>query len=391
MLDERPVSHLRIRPEDLARRAALEQRKLREMISFCYTDRCYRSFILDYFGDRSHPSNCGKCGNCLLQARRVETTSPPLEPAKELDRFIMRHVPTALDLEEELAAQTRMKRRREAAESSTVADESASESVSDGGGRVFVAEPRELSEDEALTVRKILACAARMNGRFGKGMLASVLRGSRSSKLSQTGLDQLSTYGILSGMTQDEILAYVDALVAAGCLHVTGGAYPTVSITQTGGEVMRERATVQLALPDVIYGSAPAKSSAPRAASSPSRASSAFDSPRVAAPKTGTVDETYALYEQGLTIEEICARRGLTEFTVEKHLADCILEGRAFDIAAHVSDRDRALIESAVARLGTERLKPLRDSLPRHVTYRMIRFVVADLQRAAGLGPADGV
>ena len=47
-------------------------------------------------------------------------------------------------------------------------------------------------------------------------------------------------------------------------------------------------------------------------------------------------------------------------------------------------------IESAVSRLGTERLKPLRESLPRHITYRMIRFVVADLQRAAGLGPDTG-
>jgi ATP-dependent DNA helicase RecQ len=395
MLDEKPATHLRIRPEDLARRAALEQRKLREMISFCYTERCYRSFILDYFGDRSHPTNCGKCGNCLLQARRGELTEaraetlPPLEPASELDKFVMKHVPFALDLEEELAGQTRMRRRREAAESSPTGDES----EDDGQSTIAVAEPRELSEDESLKVRKILACAARMGGRFGKGMLASTLRGSRSSKLAQAGLDRLSTYGILSGMTQDEILAYVDALVAAGCLHVTGGAYPTVAITQLGGEVMRERASVRLALPAPAFASSPTKST-PRASSShaPSRstdfpARSTEQKRSDAAPKVSTVDETYALYEQGLTIEEICARRGLNEFTVEKHLADCILEGRAFDIAAHVSDADRALIESAVARLGAERLKPLRESLPRHINYRMIRFVVADLQRAAGLGP----
>src|SRR5204862_2039677 len=127
MLDEQPVSHLRIKPEDLARRAALEQRKLREMISFCYTERCYRAFILDYFGDRSHPSSCGKCGNCLLQERRETSTAgagdtasrgagtsargetlPPLEPARDLDKFLMKHVPVALDLEEELAGQSRM-------------------------------------------------------------------------------------------------------------------------------------------------------------------------------------------------------------------------------------------------------------------------------------------
>jgi ATP-dependent DNA helicase RecQ len=406
MLDEQPATRLRIRPEEIARRAALEQRKLREMISFCYTEACYRTFILDYFGDRSHPDTCGKCGNCLLRQRRGETSSgeqssdeaagatPPLAPPNALDKFVMKHVPVALDLEDELGTQSRMRRKREAAEASGISR------ATDGGGEsITVNEPRELTDEETLTVRKILACAARMGGRFGKGMLASTLRGSRSAKLAQAGLDQLSTYGILAGLTQDEILLYIDALVAAGCLHVTGGAYPTVSVTQLGSEVMRERASVQLALPGLVYGSTAAPASS-RTTSSSSRAesssvssasSSAPDSaPRAPAPpKPSTVDATYALYEQGLTVEEICAQRGLTEITVEKHLADCILEGRPFDLSRHVSEEERALIESAVERLGSARLKPLREALPRRITYRMIRFVVAELQRAAGLGPGD--
>jgi superfamily II DNA helicase RecQ len=412
MLDERPATRLRIRPEELARRAALEQRKLREMISFCYTENCYRAFILDYFGDRSHGRDCGKCGNCLMRLRRAaapqphaapdasdfggdlaveldadaRTTSdagaagarargrvsPPLDAPRDLDRFIMKHVPAGLDLEEELSGQSRTRRKREAAESSPFDPE-----AEDGGGSIAVTEPRELSEDERLTVRKILACAARMGGRFGKGMLASALRGSRSAKLSQAGLDQLSTYGILSGMTQDEILLYVDALVAAGCLQVTGGAYPTIALTPAGGEVMRERATVELRLPPLYTGPAYAPQSSTRPRSSAAAP---------AAPKASTVEETYALYEQGLTVEEICAQRGLTEITVEGHLADCILRGRPFDVARYVSAEDRAHIERAAAQIGTERLKPLREALPRHITYRMIRFVVADLQRAAGLG-----
>jgi superfamily II DNA helicase RecQ len=221
-----------------------------------------------------------------------------------------------------------------------------------------------------------------MGGRFGKGMLASTLRGSRSAKLSQMGLDQLSTYGILNGMTQDEILLYVDALVAAGCLQVAPGAYPTVAITQAGGEVMRERETVRLALPPLSRYNT-------HAAPASSRGDSPSTSRAPAQPKANTLDETYALYEQGLTVEEICAQRGLTEITVEGHLAACILEGRAFDVSQFVTSQDRAEIEHAAARLGTERLKPLRESLPRHITYRMIRFVVADLQRAAGLGEKD--
>jgi ATP-dependent DNA helicase RecQ len=369
MLDEQPATRLRIRPEELARRAALEQRKLREMISFCYTENCYRTFILEYFGDRSHDGTCGKCGNCLLQSSTRGSNAPPLDAPRALDRFIMKHVPAGLELEEELASQSRTRKRREAAEATDVEDD-------DGPTSFAVTEPRELLEDERLTVRKILACAARMGGRFGKGMLASALRGSRSAKLSQAGLDRLSTYGILSGMTQDEILLYVDALVAAGCLHVTSGNYPMISLTPEGGEVMRERAAVQLRLPPPY--------TAPAYDAPPSRTSPRAATP--SAPKTSTVEETYALYEQGLTVEEICAQRGLTEITVEGHLADCILRGRPFDVSQFVSAEDRADIERAAAGLGTERLKPLREALPRHITYRMIRFVVADLQRAAGLG-----
>jgi ATP-dependent DNA helicase RecQ len=64
LLDSPPARTLRIRPADIARRAALEQRKLREVINFSYTDQCFRRFILGYFGDRSMSSDCGTCGNC---------------------------------------------------------------------------------------------------------------------------------------------------------------------------------------------------------------------------------------------------------------------------------------------------------------------------------------
>jgi uncharacterized protein YpbB len=287
-------------------------------------------------------------------------------------------VPSGLDLEEELAGQSRTRRRREAAESSPADfDALDADGVVDS---ISLTEPRELSEDERLTVRKILACAARMGGRFGKGMLASALRGSRSAKLSQAGLDQLSTYGILSGMTQDEILLYVDALVAAGCLHVTGGAYPMVTLTALGDAVMRERAEVQLALP------APAP---PAPTRQPARTPASNSDASAPAPRVSTVDETYAFYQAGMTVEEIAHERRLTEMTVEKHLAECIAAGRDFDVAAHVAAHDRALIEQAIAELGPERLKPLRDRLPRHITYRMIRFVVADLQRAEQAAGGD--
>ena len=388
MLDERPAQRLNIRPQDLARRAALEQRKLREMINFCYTDRCYRAFILDYFGDRTYAAACGTCGNCLRAAAEAgrealvrAPVAPPEAPGR-LDDFVREHRPVALDLEEELAEQSRLGGARDEAESNGRG--ASSSEAGDGGGGVSVHAPRELNEEERLCVRKILACAARMEGRFGKGLLAATLRGSRSAKLTQAGLDRLTTYGILGHLTQDEILLYIDALVAAGCLRVTGGAYPTVALTALGGEVMRERANVQLALPSSTPAVAHRAAAAPHASRTPLVAAAPT------AKRVSTVDETYAFYGAGMTVEEIARERQISEMTVEKHLADCILAGRPFDLTRHVTEADRRLIEAAVAAHGAERLKPLREALPRHITYRMIRFVVADLGRAAGLTQSAG-
>src|ERR1043166_1013998 len=194
MLDPAPVTQLRVDPRDISRRGELERRKLRAMIDFCYTDYCYRAHILNYFGDRHHERQCGTCGNCQPKASAPVFYDP--EPAR-----------VAGDVS-----------------------------------------PRALSDDELLRVRKILACAKRMNGRFGKKMLVSTLRGSSSKQVLTARLNELSTYGLLKDMAGDELQAYVDALGAGGCLRVKGGAYPTISTTELGDRVMREQEQVELAL-----------------------------------------------------------------------------------------------------------------------------------------------
>lgn len=209
MLDSVPATQLRTNPADVERRGALEQRKLREIIEFCYTERCYRAHILDYFGDRHHARQCGTCGNCAPHS----PLRSPLSREETLD---------------EVPRTARVRKDRSVAK--------------------MPVEPRTLSEDENLLVRKILACASRMKGRFGKTMIAATLRGSAAKNVMQARLNELSTYGLLKGMPQEETLAYMDALCAAGCLRISPGAYPTVSITELGSRVMREQERIELAL-----------------------------------------------------------------------------------------------------------------------------------------------
>ncbi len=202
MLDSAPATKLRIEPTDVSRRGELERRKLRAMIDFCYTDYCYRAHILRYFGDRQYERQCGTCGNC--------------RPATAIVADV--------DLEERESCKTIP---------SVPAD----------------MKPRALRDDELLRVRKILACAKRMNGRFGKTMLVSTLRGSAAKQVLTARLNELSTYGLLKEMAQDEVQSYIEALVEARCLKVKPGAYPTISTTELGDRVMREQERVELSLP----------------------------------------------------------------------------------------------------------------------------------------------
>jgi ATP-dependent DNA helicase RecQ len=206
---------LRVNPADVSRRAELERRKLREILNFCYSERCYRAHILDYFGDRKHARECGTCGNCAPHTS-------------------LRNTPDSTDLLDVSDSRTRKDRQKPSALHSATAT---------------AIQPHALAADETLRVRKILACVARMKGRFGKHMIAATLRGSTAKNVMQANLNELSTYGLLSDMGQDEILVFIDALVAARCLQVTGGPYPIISLTELGGRVMREQEQVELALP----------------------------------------------------------------------------------------------------------------------------------------------
>ena len=325
MLDSVPATKLRVTPGDVERRAALERRKLREMIEFCYTEYCYRAHILDYFGDRHHARQCGTCGNCAPHT----AAGTPLTSA-------------------EMPGDTlRPGRNRQ-------------DRPFNPRGNSGPAAPRTLTDDENLRVRKILACATRMKGRFGKNTLAATLRGSAAKNVMQAHLNELSTYGLLKDMRQDDILLYIDALCAARCLRVSPGEYPTISITEFGDRVMREQEQIELELTE-------------------GRARDGRDEEEPLLPNTAL--QSYTLFRNGHSVEEIAWQRNLVTKTIEGHLIECIAAGLTVDISKLISDSDRTEIEKAIAAHGPDKLKPIHDSLPESITYNMIGFVVAEHRR----------
>lgn len=112
----------------------------------------------------------------------------------------------------------------------------------------------ELQGEELLTVRKALSGVARASKRnaegaweaiYGRGKIMDMLRGSKNAGMHRL-LTSLSTYGILSHMTETKLKALFRAMQEGKLIRSTGGDLPLCTLTSLGEEVMMGRSPVRL-------------------------------------------------------------------------------------------------------------------------------------------------
>ncbi len=170
-----------------------DREKLKAMVEMCYSRVCRQKWILNYFGEHD-AGHCGSCDVC-----------------------------------------------RESGAS----------------------EMRAPDEEEALIVKKALSGVARMSRRigdnweprFGRGRIVQMLAGSKSQEILSTGLDKLSTYGILSDKGAGYLNGLMRSLADAGFVQtITTGEYPLMTLTPLGDRVMRGETSYQLVWPDPADG-----------------------------------------------------------------------------------------------------------------------------------------
>ncbi len=115
--------------------------------------------------------------------------------------------------------------------------------------RFSTGEVREPTDEEWIVLQKALSCVARMQGRFGLAKVLQVLMGSKAQEILDRGLDRLSTYGLLKGHGQTYLRGILEELIRDGCVRVSSGEYPVVSITPRGRRVMLREEEVELSWP----------------------------------------------------------------------------------------------------------------------------------------------
>jgi len=93
--------------------------------------------------------------------------------------------------------------------------------------------------------------------------------------------------------------------------------------------------------------------------------------------KGSTYDETWRLFEKGLSIKQMAQQRQLGVSTIIAHLEKLAANGKSIhvDIDSDVSPENRRLIEKSFAKHGIERLAPIVAEAEGKVTYEDARLV----------------
>ena len=97
--------------------------------------------------------------------------------------------------------------------------------------------------------------------------------------------------------------------------------------------------------------------------------------------KTSTQEQTFALYKQGLKLNEIAKQRGFALSTIEGHLTPFIERGE-ISINELINSERQQVILKALENFNPETgLNPIKNILPADISYAEIKYVLADKQK----------
>jgi len=98
--------------------------------------------------------------------------------------------------------------------------------------------------------------------------------------------------------------------------------------------------------------------------------------------KIPTTLETFGLYKEGLSPEEIAEKRKLSSTTIYSHLCQLYSEGKELDLMQYVNSGTLKKVKDAYEQLNKEgALKPIFEKLHENVSYGEIRISLAIIQR----------
>ncbi|WP_312811502.1 DNA helicase RecQ [Sedimentibacter sp.] len=365
-----------------------EYEKLREMINYCNTDKCLRKFVISYFDKSYDKENCNNCSNCLSD---TESTDITIEAQKILSciyrtgqRFGMNLVIDVLKGSNNakikslnfntLSTYGIMKEyRRE------TLNELISYLVSDG----YI----NITGDKYPTLNILPSGFLTLKGKQ-KVIIKKVISKKTDTNDTKSAYDKslfeklrFKRKEIADSLKIPPFIVFSDASLKDMCLKYPVNKQGFLSIIGVG-EIKAEKYGAEFT--EIIKSYAEQnniqKSKAESAVSTIDSTSATNNN--ISKSKEDTRTISYNLYKEGKSIAEISKIRNLNSQTIEGHLIDCAKLGYEINFYDFISTEHEEMIVQKYIELNTDKLKPIKESLPPEITYTEIKFVLCKTQIA---------
>jgi len=350
-------------------RKEYEYSKLRKMISYCHTETCFQQYILQYFGEvESHA--CGKCGNCTDTRKQVEVT---------------------VEAQMVLSCIKRMNERFGKTFITKVLTGSNDKKISSFGFHQLstygiMKDKTQKDVNEFIDYLTAEGYLRPTDGAYPVLMITNkginvLMDGEQVFKKEQVQVKRLAQDNPLFEdlrrlrreiATEEKIPPYI--IFSDQTLQEMSVRMPitTTELLQIKGVGERKLEQYGSAFLAVILAYREQNGIEQQFVSNVESTSSRSVS-EVGKDKEKSHHITYALLQEGLGMEEIADKRGMSVRTIESHLVKCSDEGFAIEWDEFIPEEYASVIADAVEKADTDRLTPIKELLPNEVSYFMIR------------------
>jgi ATP-dependent DNA helicase RecQ len=363
-----------IENSDNAERVRIEIQKLNAMVAYAEALTCRRRALLAYFGDQRE-QECGNCDICNDPPRRFDASEPSRKALSCVyrvgERFGARHV---IDVLRGAKVQRIMELRHNelstygiGADLSSVEWENiirqlihlgylvqdftrfgalrlspAARPVLRGETPVMLGLPRDVAKVEEKTRRRSGA------GEGAHRALFDELRSARKK--------------IADAASVPPFVVFSDATLVEMAKSRPTNERELLSVTGVGEHKLRRYGATFLAAIGAYLDRTGASALAPNGGD-------------INLTLSDTQRDTYLLYQEGLSLEDISSRRGLKDTTIVLHLEELLTAGLDIDLRRFVATDKIPLIEARLEELGAVNLSALKEGLPESISYSDLRLI----------------
>jgi len=301
------------------------------------------------------------------------------------------------------------------------------EHVTQGCGNCDICKAPPKYFDATVLTQKICSAVVRMKEKEPMGTVIDVLRGAQNSNVYDKGFQSIKTYGAVKDVSWQDLQQYIIQLLNQGVLEINFRENSRIALTPLAKEILYDKKSVQLAKQTerktrtkadkkglfeklrvlrlqiaqeqgvpayVVFGDASLKdmeAKQPLTKSEFEEVSGVGKAKlekyadifikEIAAhvestkPKTPTHEQTWALFKEGISPEEIAEQRDLTENTIYSHLMKMHAQGEEIDLHELITTDELSQIEKAKIELpDAEGLKAYFEYFEEKVPYWKIKI-----------------